>query len=335
MDGVNVRYFPSTRMRRLYWSPPMARALQAELSGFDVVHLHSVFLWPTWAAARSARRRAVPYVLSPRGMMVKDLIQRKSRWLKRAWIGLIERQNLERAAAIHVTSRTEAAELSRFRIKLPPVITIPNGISLPEHVVGAASEDVDALARHPALILFLGRINWKKGLDRLIPAMTAVPEAHLAIVGNDEEGLLPALESSIDRHGVRGRVTVLNRVVGRTDRDRLMASAKVFALPSYSENFGNTVLEALAVGCPVVVTPDVGAAEVVRDSGGGLVVGGDPEIFGRALRELLDNPARAEMGARGRRFVTERFAWASVAREMEQAYLHLVAARRGEMSLAR
>ena len=91
MDGVNVRYFPSTRMRRLYWSPPMARALQAELSGFDVVHLHSVFLWPTWGAARSARRHAVPYVLSPRGMMVKDLIQRKSRWLKRAWIGLIER----------------------------------------------------------------------------------------------------------------------------------------------------------------------------------------------------------------------------------------------------
>ena len=215
------------------------------------------------------------------------------------------------------------------------MITIPNGISLPEPVVGAASEDVDALARHPALILFLGRINWKKGLDRLIPAMTAVPEAHLAIVGNDEEGLLPALESSIDRHGVRGRVTVLNRVVGRTDRDRLMASAKVFVLPSYSENFGNTVLEALAVGCPVVVTPDVGAAEVVRDSGGGLVVGGDPEIFGRALRELLDNPARAEMGARGRRFVTERFAWASVAREMEQAYLHLVAAGRGEMRLAR
>ena len=335
MDGVNVWYFPSSRLRRLYWSPQMARALSTEAAHFDLLHLHSVFLWPTWSAARAAHRLGIPYVLSPRGMLVKDLVRRKSPWRKRAWIALIERNNLARATAIHVTSAIEAAELARFGLPLPRVITIPNGIALPESTPARkASEDVEALARERMLILFLGRIHWKKGLDRLIPAMTSVPEACLAIVGNDEEGLLPELDALAERHGVRARVRFLPRVVERWDRDRLMAAAKVFALPSYSENFGNTVLEALAVGCPVLVTPDVGAADVVSESGGGRVVDGDPAIFGGALKELLDDPARAEIGARGRRFVAERFAWASVARDMERAYLSLAAAGVGEMGIA-
>src|SRR5512137_1024098 len=71
VDGVKVWYFPSRRLRRLYWSPAMGRMLKQEVGSFDLVHLHSVFLWPTWAAARAARGSSVPYVLSPRGMLVK------------------------------------------------------------------------------------------------------------------------------------------------------------------------------------------------------------------------------------------------------------------------
>jgi glycosyltransferase involved in cell wall biosynthesis len=336
LDGVHVTYFPSRRMRRLYWSPPMGRALASEVEGFDLVHLHSVFLWPTWAAARAACRRAVPYVVSPRGMLVEDLVRRKGRWRKSAWINLIERHNFAHAAAIHVTSETEAIALARFGFAVPRVIDIPNGVALPGGAAaGTASADVETLALHPKLILFLGRIHWKKGLDRLIPAMTSVSDAHLAIAGNDEEGLLPVLEALVERHGLAGRVSFIPRVVARADRDRLMAAAKVFALPSYSENFGNTVLEAMALGCPVLVTPDVGASEVVVDSGGGRVADGDPAIFGRALGELLADPARAEIGERGRRFVAERFGWDRIAQRMEEAYRGLVREERSEMVVAR
>ena len=336
MDGVKVWYFPSRRLRRLYWSPLMARTLTKEVGRFDLVHLHSVFLWPTWAAARAARRFGVPYVLSPRGMLVANLVRRRSRWLKQAWIRLVERHNIAAAAAIHVTSETEARELSRFALTMPRVITIPNGISLPGvAATGTISGDVEALLAHRPLILFLGRIHWKKGLDRLIPALTAVPEAHLAIVGNDEEGLLPGLEALVERHGLRGRVTFLPRAVGRADKDRLMAAATVFAFPSYSENFGNTVLEAMAQGCPVLVTPEVGAAEIVLASGGGRVVSGDPAAFGRAMREMLDDPDRADIGARGRRFVTERFGWADVAQRMEKAYLEVCNPRLSERPMLR
>ena len=99
LDGVQVWYFPSRWLRRLYWSPPMMAALKAQVAQFDVVHLHSVFLWPTWAAARVACARRVPYILSPRGMLVGDLIRRKSHWLKSAWIRLIERRNLRAGTA--------------------------------------------------------------------------------------------------------------------------------------------------------------------------------------------------------------------------------------------
>ena len=89
LDGVKVRYFASSFLRRLSWAPALARVLQREMKGADVAHLHSVFLWPTWAAARLARKSLVPYVISPRGMLVKKLIETRHRWIKSAWIGLI------------------------------------------------------------------------------------------------------------------------------------------------------------------------------------------------------------------------------------------------------
>lgn len=321
LDGVKVWYFPSRRLRRLYWSPPMLDALRREIGGFDRVHLHSVFLWPTWAAARVARAAGVPYVLSPRGMLVQDLIRRKSRWLKTAWIMLIERRNLERAAAIHVTSATEADELRPFGFHLPLVIVVPNGIEPLASVVGQpVSAGIEAIAAHQPLILFLSRIHWKKGLDRLMPALAETPVGHLAVVGNDEEGYLPELQRLAAAHGVAERITFLPRSVGGADKEALFAAAKVFVLPSYSENFGNVVLEALARGCPALVTPEVGAAEVVRASGGGVVVEGDPKALARALSALIENPQRLEIGQRGQRHVAAHFTWSDIAEQMETVY---------------
>ena len=127
LDGVKIRYFASPALRRLSWAPTLAHALRSEIDGADAAHLHSIFLWPTWAAARLARQAQVPYVISPRGMLVKKLIKSRHRLLKSAWISLIERTNLERAAAIHVTSAVEAAALAAFGFHLNQVMTVPNG----------------------------------------------------------------------------------------------------------------------------------------------------------------------------------------------------------------
>src|SRR5262245_40352211 len=110
LDGVTVWYFPCSTGRRLCRSSVMGGSLRERVSDFDVLHLHSVFLWPTLAAARAARKAGVPYVLAPRGMLVADLIRRKSWLMKSAWLSLFERANIEQAAAVHVTSEMEASE---------------------------------------------------------------------------------------------------------------------------------------------------------------------------------------------------------------------------------
>src|SRR5262245_10785748 len=107
LDGVSVWYFPTALGRRLYRSPAMSRALNINISGFDIVHTHSVFLWPTTAAARAARAHHVPYILAPRGMLVADLMRRKNSLAKRIWIAAFERQNVAAATAVHATSEVE------------------------------------------------------------------------------------------------------------------------------------------------------------------------------------------------------------------------------------
>lgn len=311
MDGITVRYFPVRPPRRLYFAPGLGRAAREEMRGFDAVHLHSVFLWPTTAAARAAERSGVPYVLSPRGMLVPDLMRTHGRWRKLAWMLAAERRTIERAAALHATSALEAEEAARLDLPLPPVAIVPNGID-PEPWDGDASPQILSLIDGKPFFLFLGRISWKKGLDRLIPAMQAVPGAVLAVAGNDEEGLRPGLE----RLAQDGNVVFLGPIHG-PDKAALLHRTTALVLPSRSENFGNVVLEAWAAGRPVVVTPEVGLAETVRETGAGIVAGD----LGAALREMLADPdLREEMGHRGAEAVRERFGWGEVARRMEGVY---------------
>ncbi|HEX3555879.1 MAG TPA: glycosyltransferase [Thermoanaerobaculia bacterium] len=323
VDGVEVWYFPVRWPRRLYVSPALGRAALRVLRGVDLLHLHSVFLWPTTAAARAAERAGVPYVVSPRGMLVPDLIARRGRWRKRAWMLVAERRTLERAAALHATSALEAEEAARLGLPLPPVFKVPNGVDLPSQ---------DGVERREPFLLFLGRVSWKKGLDRLIPALAHCPGVELKVAGNDEEGLRPELERLAGEAGVAGRVVFLGPMAGK-EKASLLRRAAILVLPSRSENFGNVVLEAMAAGCPVAVTPEVGLAETVRETGAGIVfdaADGDPARLGEALRDLMADAARRqEMGCRGARAAADRFGWPAVAREMEAMYDRILASGRG------
>src|SRR5215813_2444407 len=321
LDGVQIRYFPIPLLRRLYWAPALGRALRHEIGKFDIVHLHTVFLWPTWAAARAARNTAVPYVLSPRGSLVKDLIARRSWLAKSAWIHLIERSNVEQAAALHLTSKLEGAELQCFGWRLPRLVVIPNAIDEPLSANGNAASDVEAITSEKPLVLFLGRLSWKKGLDRLLQAFAQTQSGILAIVGTDDENFAPQLVKLAKELRIADRIRILPRTVIGSEKERLFAAARLFVLSSYSENFGNTVLEAMRRRVPVVVTPEVGAADVVRDSGGGLVVAGDPVPLGAAICRLTSdvNLARS-MGEAGQRHAVAHYSWTSIAVRMEALY---------------
>jgi glycosyltransferase involved in cell wall biosynthesis len=321
LDSVQVHYFASPVLRRLAWAPAMKGALRQEAAKATVMHLHSVFLWPTYAAARAAQRAHTPYVISPRGALVKELVRKRNRLLKTACIALIERSTFEHAAAIHVTSSAEENELKRFAWNLPKIAVIPNGIDEPVQTAGLPAPDVQSIAKQQPLVLFLGRLSWVKGLDRLLQAFALTRAGKLAIVGPDYENLLPNLLQLATKLGIAERVHFLPRTVGGPDKEHLFAAAKVLVLPSYSENFGNTVLEALIRSVPAVVTREVGAADIVRQSGGGIVVEGEPKPLAEAIAGLLENPVAArESGQAGRRHVAERYSWSSIAAQMEGLY---------------
>lgn len=304
LEGVRVHYFPST-LPRLYWSPAMKTAL-GNTARYDVVHSHAVYLFPGLAAGRAAHRAGVPFVISPRGMLVPELIRRRNAIVKRLWLALFERRNFARAAAIHFTSQLEWDEAVRTGLPLPSPFVVPNGIDLIPR---------PNVPRDEKTLVFLGRINWKKGLDRVIAALQTI-DARLIVAGNDEEGLTPRLRELAERHGVAHRVEFPGPVYGDA-KDALLARATLFVLASTSENFGNAVVEAMMMETPVVLSKDVGLADdVIRTNAGTVGL--------ETIPALLSDPARrAEMGRNGRRLVEERFTWPRVAEQMEEAYAGL------------
>jgi glycosyltransferase involved in cell wall biosynthesis len=258
-------------------------------------------------------------------MLVRDLIKQRSRLAKSAWINIIERSNAEKAAALHLTSQLEATELRRFGWKLSRVAIIPNGVDEPMPCGGAIALDVARIGAEQPLVLFLGRLSWKKGLDRLLRAFAGTREGKLAIVGTDDEGLAPQLVKLAGDLRISDRVRILPRTIIGFEKEYLFAAARVFVLTSYSENFGNTVLEAMRRRVPVVVTPEVGAANIVRESEGGLVVAGDPIALGAAIRRLTSDVDLARsMGEAGQRHALAHYSWTNIAAQMENLYESLM-----------
>ncbi|MEO8033156.1 MAG: glycosyltransferase, partial [Acidobacteriota bacterium] len=273
LEGVAVRYFPSP-WPRLYWSPAMKTALKRDIVQYDVVHGHSIFLWPTAAAFRESFRAQVPYLISPRGMLVPELIRRKSALAKKTWLRFVERSNFEHAAAIHFTSEGELRDAERTNLPLPSPFIIPNGIDLPPE---------SDMVRERRTLLYLGRINWKKGIEQLIRALPLLQDARLIIAGNDEENYRAKLPRN-------DQVTFVGQVSGN-EKDVLLRQATMLVLPSQNENFGNVVLEAMATGTPVVVTAGVVLApDVDRAHAGVVVANNEPALLAAAIGRLLDDP---------------------------------------------
>jgi glycosyltransferase involved in cell wall biosynthesis len=326
LNGVQVHYFPVPRMRRLCWSPALGSQLSSSIGSFDVAHLHSVFLWPTFAGSRAAARAHVPYIIAPRGMLIRAMIRAKSRWVKSLWIELIERNALARAAGVHVTAELEAAELrALFGTRIPEVVNIPNGVEWPAEHLPRAAGPYHRLPERYAL--FLSRISWKKGLDRLLRAWRDVPDLPLVIAGNDEENYVPALQAQARSLGLADRVIFLGPI-SDAHKWSLYEDAELFLLPSYSENFGNVVAEAMAMACPVLVSPEVGIADLVREEKAGIVTSCDPpELAAAVLRLLSDPAARKELGRRGQVTARTRLSWNGVALQTEEFYRRVIQRR--------
>ncbi|MBV9279273.1 MAG: glycosyltransferase [Chloroflexi bacterium] len=327
--GVVRRYLP--RQTRFYtFSWPLTWWLAGHISGYDLVHIHALFSYPSTPAALYARRHGVPYIVRPLGTLNRWGFHHRRPWLKRLSFHLLERRILAGAAAVHFTSEQELAEARELGVPFRPAV-IPLGIDA-EPFTHLPSPDAFYRA-HPCLAgrpitLFLSRFHAKKGLDLLLPAFARLlalqPDAALVLAGDGEPAFVDQLRAECVRLGIADSVVWTGFLRG-ADKLAAMAAADVFALPSYSENFGIAAVEAMAAGLPVVVSDQVAVSREIADCGAGLVVPCETESLTAALISLHhDADLRERLSRTGRRLVQDRFSLGATTRRLVSLYSQIV-----------
>jgi glycosyltransferase involved in cell wall biosynthesis len=294
----------------------------------DVVHVHSLYLFHTLAATRLARLRKVPYVIRPHGSL-DDYHFARGRLKKGLYEWLIERSTLRHASVVHCASQRERAALLRHGFRANPEV-IPHGIDREtvqrSHMWARTDE---------GLVLFLGRVTAKKNIDILIRAFALLPQPlrrELLIAGPDNEDLTTRLMDLVRRLGVHRQVRFAGPIYG-DDKWRLIRRASVFVLPSQDESFGVAVLESMAAGTPVVVSPNVALAHEIQAAGAGWIVPAEPVALAAVLADILqDDQKRHSAGISGSRTVLTQYTWDRIAADMEQMYKGMARAGTNERS---
>lgn len=325
IDGVKVFYFPAT-VRSWFYSYAMQQVLKMHVREYDLVHITSVFLAASTLGAYYARKFEKPYIISPRGSLMREPL-RYHKFKKRAYISLLEERNLHNAAAIHFTDTLEEKEYREADFPLRHGFVIPNSLDvapLNESVVRGIFRKRFGLGADKEVVLFLSRINWKKGFDTLIPAFARLvkerPNAVLVIAGGDDEEYKQKVEEMIAKEHIGTAVLFTGPLHGK-EKLEAYHDAQCFVLPSYSENFGMAVAEAMYMRLPVIVTKGVALQTYVQKSNAGIVIEKNEQELFHAMRSILSDRKKAEeMGARGRRIIEEEFSLPKIAERFIKEY---------------
>lgn len=325
INGVEVRYCRAHWPHILRVSLPLAAELGRRVPSADIVHVHSLYLFHGIAAGHLCRRMDVPYIIRPHGTL-DPFITRRRRLRKWLINRLYENRNLRGCAALHFTAQEE------WSLALPhtygrPGFVVPNAIHVGEYERLPPSGTFRAM--HPELgedpfLLFLSRISYKKGLDILAPAFARLVRRHqrlrLVIAGPDDEGLAASIKKQLFELGCLEKVHFVGQVQGE-EKLAALRDAAIFVLPSYSENFGIAVVEAMACGLPVVISDKVNIWNEVAGAEAGKVTPCEPEAVAAGIESILNAPDKAEaMGKKGKQLAYDSFEWQSVAKLLVTRY---------------
>lgn len=311
---------PQRLLRDAAIAPALPLWLQGQLPDVDLLHVHALFAFPSTVAMLLARQAGVPYVVSTIGQLCSWSLSQSPR-RKRAMLTLLERANLAAAAALHVTSTDEAQQTQSLGLPAP-CLQIPLGVAPPPWLSDAAAPAEPGLR-----LLFLARLHPKKQLESLLQALALVQQRHpslpwlLQIAGEGEPAYEASLRRLASQLGLASRCQWLGFVTGEA-KWRLLAGATWFVLPSALENFGIAVVEALAAGTPVLISPQVALAPTVAAAGAGVVCSPDPEAMADCLTGLLQHPD-PRWRQRAQSLAREQFAWPAIARRFASAYQDL------------
>jgi len=310
--------------RRFAYAPTLRHALAETAPWAHLIVIHSLFLYPQYVAWRAASRCHTPYIVAAHGAL-DPYLRRRGRLRKAVTDALWQERMLAGAIALQFATEDEAALASDI---VPAVrrIIVPLGIDTSTFATLPSSARFRAtyLGGHEGpVVLALGRLARKKGLDILVRAFSHVselhPEAILVLAGPDDEGLEPTLRALARDLGVARRV-IFTGMLFHEQRLEALAAATVWALPSHTENFGIAAMEALAAGVPTVVSPAVNLAPRLREHEAAIISDATPEAFAAAIDELLSKPARRERLSSAGRAFAQRYDWALVAAETKRIY---------------
>lgn len=319
--NVEVHYFPVERLN--WFRDSAARRRFDELVARSAgLHIHGLWETSTNAAARAARAHGKPYLLSAHGMLERWALRNKGR-KKQIYAALFERANLRGASCLHALTEAEAQDYRDFGLR-NPIAIIPNGVDIP-----ASLSPEPFLTRFPELrqkklVLFLGRIHYKKGLDILSQAWSQVAsqwrDVQLVLAGPDFENTQTEIQKLLRSLGIQSRATFTG-MLAKELKWSALAAAHCFVLPSYSEGLSLSVLEAMGAGVPVIVSKQCNLPEVATYSCGWVIqprVGDLTVALDEALR--TSDSKLSEIGANGRRVVGECYTWHVVGKQMSSVY---------------
>jgi glycosyltransferase involved in cell wall biosynthesis len=300
---------------RFGYAPTLVTSLERTIRHYDLVHVHWLYNFACAAAARAAVTANVPFVVQPRASLDPHM-RKKNNLAKRLYLSTLGRPLLTRPAAVVFTAEEERALAAYGRRR--PEWVVPNGLDLqayarlpPPGTFRAAFPGLDG-----PFLLFLGRISRQKGLDLLLPAFQRLagsrPALRLVLAGPDHEGYQAEMRALAQRLGIADRVLFPGLISGDVKLGAFV-DADLFVLPSYAENFGGVIIEALACGLPVVISDQVNIHRELSDAGAATVVQCSIDAVTAGIESALADPGyRERLATRGPEVVRGRYAWDAI-----------------------
>jgi glycosyltransferase involved in cell wall biosynthesis len=327
--GVATAFFPTQWLDSFKFSKPMSTWLNQNVRSFDVVHIHAVFNHACVAAANACRKQRVPYVIRPLGSLDPWSMKQK-RFRKQLFWRLMGRAMLKGAAAVHYTTPAEQ-EAVEHSLGLNHGIVVPLGI---DTTVSSSSSELPVQTGNP-YVLVLSRLHPKKGLDVLIDAFLNVIEDarfedwRLILTGDGPKDYVKLLRQKVSSRNAQELVSFTGWLEGG-EKQSVLSAASLLALPSFQENFGLCVVEALANGVPVLISPAVNLAPEVHSASAGWISEVNRAALEAALREALgDKAERIKRGTAGK-VLSRSYSWDQVAEQWKGFYSTIMVNQNGQ-----
>ncbi len=322
-----VQYFASWNRNDFVLSRDLLQWLWRHASDYDLIHTHTLFTPLMDMAHAIAQIKRIPYVMTPHGMLEPWALAYKA-WKKKLYYRLVEGRSLQKAAAIQALTSVEVEQIRDLGLKKTALV--PNGIHCKQFEQLPTTQlfyDQYPHLKDKSLILFLGRIDPKKGLDLLAaafaPLAKAYPNAHLVVAGPDSIDFLPTAKAYFETAGCVEQTTFTGMIKGDLKLAALSA-ASVYVAPSRSEGFSMSILEGMAAALPCIFTTGCNFAEA-REAGVAHEVAIDSTAISEALFSCFAEPAEAQaMGKQAKQFIFDNYTWDSIARRLANEYADIL-----------